>query len=230
MTLTDLQPFTTERVWTVEGIPVLTARLSVPEPLSAEDRISRRIRRYYRLQLRAYLRYCESFLLPRAEAEFRAALAASTPLPSFRAELDHTITYREGSLLSLCIRSRESVPQGSTRSVWRGDTWDLTDGYPVPLSAFFPPRSSWKRALTAYAETELRRREEQGAVHPRDGLRRLLRRHFNPRSYYLTPEGLVFFYPAGSIAPAAEGILSFTVPYGELDLHTPAEAKEPPPF
>jgi len=230
MTLTDLQPFTTERVWTVEEIPVLTARLSVPEPLSAEDRISRRIRRYYRLQLRAYLRYCESFLLPQAEAEFRAALAASTPLPSFRAELDHTITYREGSLLSLCIRSLESVPQGSTRSVWWGDTWDLTDGYPVPLSAFFPPRSSWKRALTTYAEAELRRREEQGAVHPRGGLCRLLRRHFNPRSYYLTPEGLVFFYPAGSIAPMAEGILSFNVPYGELELRSPAEAKDPPPF
>ena len=60
MILTDLQPYTEERVWTAEDIPVLTARLTVPDPPVADDRISRRIRRYYRLQLRACLRRCEA--------------------------------------------------------------------------------------------------------------------------------------------------------------------------
>ena len=79
------EPFTTEREWTVEGIPVLSASVSVPQPVPAADRVSRRILKYYQLQCRSYLRYCEKWLLPQAETEYRAALAASAPLPCFRA-------------------------------------------------------------------------------------------------------------------------------------------------
>ena len=46
--LTELrtEPFAAEREWTVEGIPVLTAAVELPQPLDA-DAVSRRIRRYY---------------------------------------------------------------------------------------------------------------------------------------------------------------------------------------
>ena len=56
--LTELhtEPFAAEREWTVEDIPVLTASVSVPQPVPAQDRVSRRIRRYYQLQCRTYLR------------------------------------------------------------------------------------------------------------------------------------------------------------------------------
>ena len=37
-----------------------------------------------------------------------------------------------------------------------------------------------------------------------DGWRRRLRQQFNPIRFYLTPEGLAFFYPMYAIAPAAE--------------------------
>lgn len=43
--------------------------------------------------------------------------------------------------------------------------------------------------------------------------RRALRRAFNPRNYYLTPDGLAFFFPMYALAPAAEGIPVFHVPY-----------------
>ena len=73
--LTELhtETFTAEREWTVEGIPVLSACVSVPKPVPAQDRVSRRIWRYYQLQCRSFLRYCEGWLLPQAEAEYRAA-------------------------------------------------------------------------------------------------------------------------------------------------------------
>ena len=45
--LTELrtEPFAAEREWTVEGIPVLTASVEVPQP-QGTDIVSRRIRRY----------------------------------------------------------------------------------------------------------------------------------------------------------------------------------------
>ena len=48
---------------------------------------------------------------------------------------------------------------------------------------------------------------------PQTPLRRLLRRHFNPQNYYLTAEGLVFFFPMYAIAPSVEGIPTFLFPY-----------------
>ena len=39
---------------------------------------------------------------------------------------------------------------------------------------------------------------------------------FPPLNFYLTEEGLAFFYPMYAIAPAVEGIPVFTVPYDRL--------------
>lgn len=41
------------------------------------------------------------------------------------------------------------------------------------------------------------------------------RRRFNPQNYYLTEEGLAFFYPMYAIAPAVEGAPHLPAAYGE---------------
>ena len=207
--------FSAEREWTVEGLPVLTAQVSLPEPVGSENRTTRRIRRYYRAQCRAYLHYCGHQLFPQASAAYQAALAASAPLPCFRAELDFCVTYNENGFWSLYTQSRESGFSGRPTLLRHGDTWDLTSGYPVPLSAFFPRRSGWKRRLMEAAEAEIQRQETAGISRYHEGVRRLLRRHFNPQNFYLTAEGLSLFYPMYAIAPAMEGIPVFTLPYGQ---------------
>ena len=212
LTCLHTEPMAAEREWTVDEIPALSAAVSLPEPVPAADKVSRRIRRYYQLQCRSFLRYCESVLLPQAEAEVRAALAASRPLPKFHAELSYRITYNEGGLWSLYTQSRESGPGGTALLLRHGDTWDLASGYPVPLRAFFPKRSGWRRRLLEAAEAEALQRQAAGVSRYHEGVRRKLRRHFNPQNYYLTADGLAFFYPMYAIAPAAEGIPVFLAP------------------
>ena len=214
LTQLSTEAMTTEREWTVEEIPVLTAAVSLPEPVPAADRISRRIRRYYQLQCRSFLRYCEAYLLPLAAAEYRAALAASQPLPRFHAELTYQVTYNEGGLWSLYTQSREQGPGGQTALLRRGDTWDLASGYPVALSALFPRRSGWRRRLLEAVEAEAAQRMAAGVSQYHEGVRRRLRQYFNPQNFYLTGEGLAVFYPMYAIAPAMEGIPVFTIPYG----------------
>lgn len=221
------EPFTAEREWTVEGIPVLTASAAVPRPVPAEDRVSRRIHRYYQLQCRSYLRYCERWLLPQAQAAYREALETSAPLPCLRAELRYQITYNRGGLWSLYTQSRETAVSGPSLLTRRGDTWDLSGGYPVELSAFFPPRSAWKKHLLSLAAAEIQRQERAGISRYREDWRRALRRRFNAQNYYLTAEGLAFFFPMYAIAPAAEGIPVFTMPYGAETLRLPGEFKTP---
>ena len=222
--LTELctESFAAEREWTVEGIPVLTAAVELPQPQGA-DAVSRRIRRYYQSQCKAFLRYCERWLFPQAEAEYRAALAASAPLPCFRAELGYRVTYNSGGLWSLYTQSREVT--GHTLLTRRGDTWDLAAGYPVPLSAFFPARSPWRRQLLELAAEDIQRQERAGIARYDPEWRKKLRR-FNSRNYYLTEEGLTYFFPMYAIAPAAEAIPAFTLPYGQRDLLPPSEHRK----
>lgn len=215
MMKTELQPFTAEREWLVEGIPVLTAAISIPEPVSASDKISRRIRRYYQLQCRSYLRYCEKWLLPQAEAEYRAALTVSAPLPCFRAELGYQITYQEQNLLSLYTQSREITLPGQTLLTRRGDTWDLATGYPIPMTSFFPSHSPWKRQLLTFIAEDIQRQEKAGISRYRENWPRDIRRYFNSQNYYLTSDAFMVFFPMYTIAPAVEGIPAFKIPYGE---------------
>ena len=73
-----------EREWTVDGIPLLSARVCLPKLKAPEmDRHLRRMDRYYRQFARSYLRYCGRFLFPQAQAEFRQAvpLCPTSPPP-----------------------------------------------------------------------------------------------------------------------------------------------------
>ena len=213
------EPFTAEREWAVDGIPVLSASISLPRPVHRDSRTARRIERYYRLQCRAYLRYCENFLLPQVTAEYHAALDASRPLPAVHARLEHRITWQQDGLWSLYTQSSERGLSSTPRLlVRRGDTWDLAAGYPVPLQAFFPDNRCWKKDLLAAAEAEILRQEAAGIVRCHDNWRRALRRQFNPQNHYLTEDGLTFFYPMYAIAPPSAGIPTFTIPYGQLRL------------
>ena len=140
-----------------------------------------------------------------------------------RAELGYRVTYNEGGLWSLYTQSREHTLPGPALLTRRGDTWDLTTGYPVPLSAFFPVRSSWRKQLLSLAAEEIQRQERAGISRYDPDWRKKLRRRFNSRNYYLTEEGLTYFFPMYAIAPAAEAIPAFTLPYGERALLPPAE-------
>jgi len=215
------EPFTTDREWTVEEIPVLTASVSLPQPIPVTTQIARRILRYYRLQARSFLRYCERCLFPQAEAEYRAALACSLPLPCFRAELTYTITYNESGLWSLYTQSKEITGPRTPLLTRRGDTWDLSTGYPVSISAFFPPHSPWKKHLLSLASEEIRQRESSGISRYYDSWHKALRCKLNPENFYLTQDGLTFFYPMYTIAPAMEGIPTFTLPFHAGDVQLP---------
>ncbi|MBR3641420.1 MAG: DUF3298 domain-containing protein [Oscillibacter sp.] len=194
-----------ERAWPSE-LPVLRAEVALPQPPW-----SRRVRRYYRAQSRAFLHYCEHALLPEAERDALDARAVSAPFSRRDAELTYRVTYEDDALWSVCTQSRERFPPAPPVLLLRGDTWEKRTGLPLALGDLFPAGAPWKKLLLAFAEEELRRREAAGSAPFAEKPRQALRRRFNPTRFYLTPEGLVFFYPAPD---GSEGA-SFCVPYGE---------------
>ena len=219
------EPFTIEREWKHDGIPVLSASVSIPRPTGSGSGVFRRIQRFYDTQARAFLCYCNRWLLPESIAKCEAALAASTPLPHLHAQLSYHITYNEGGFWSLYTQSCEPDPAGAPFFFRHGDTWDLTAGYPVALRSFFHPRAHWRSCLLTLAAQEIERQEQAGTALYLPAWRRLLRRHLNPRNYYLTPDGIAFFFPMHSIAPSIERIPVFLLPYSEACVSSPTHKK-----
>lgn len=108
---------------------MLSASISLPEPVPAAGQKSPAASGGITSSSAVpSLRYCETYLLPAAAEEYRAALAASLPLPHFRAELTYQVTYNDGGLWSLYTQSRESGFSGRPTLLRHGDTWDLTSG------------------------------------------------------------------------------------------------------
>lgn len=208
--------FSAEREWTAEGMVVLRGKVELPPPPEdASPRAVRRIQRYYRCQGQAYLRRCEHLLLPEAQAACRLALAESRPIPCFQAELSGQVTLQAGALWSLCTQARECDGTGNPALLLRwGDCWDSQSGWLLPLSAFFPPEAHWRRQILHSVEASIEAQLNQGLALYRPDWKRRLRRSFDPKSFYLTNQGLVLFWPMYTLAPALEGIPSFTLPYG----------------
>lgn len=215
-----LEPILARREWTVDGIPVLTAELSLPRPVGGEGRAARRIARYYQFYAKSYFRYCERWLFPQSAEACRLALETSGPLPQDSARLTYRVTCNGGGVLSLYTDSVERCG-GRTERRRRGDTWDLTAGAPIPLSACFPRKYPWRKALLRGAEAEMERRERACAARYREGWRRLLRRGFNPEHFYLSETELFWFWQPLSVSPSEEGIPVFSMGYGENDCFFP---------
>lgn len=209
----ELETFSAQREWLAEGIPVLRAEIALPCPTDKRNRIARRIHRFYQLQGRSYLRYCENWLAPKAAADCRLALADSAPLPQYTARLTYRVTCNQNGILSLHTDSHE-YSGGRPLVLRHGDTWDLAGGYPLPITAFFPGRTPVRRQLLQTVSAEIRRQEAAGVARYREDWPQALKRTFNRNHYYITPEELYVFWQMYAIAPAAEGIPAFALTFG----------------
>ena len=214
-------PLHDERVWEVDGIAVLRAEVTLPR-CGEKGRRARRFDRYYRRYARAYLCYCEAELFPRAAEAMCSAMERSAPWSCARSTLNYTVTFAREGLLSLYTEGREEhLPPRLT--IRRAEVWDMRRGLLLPLADFFPPKTAVKRLLvrSAWAQAAEQIGEGSAAYYP--NYRAALRRYFSTRSFYLTQEGLHWFYPMYSAAPAAEGIPDFCLPYGEGGALLPGE-------
>ncbi len=205
------EALTEEQAWEADGITVLTASVTLPQ-LAGKSRPAKRFNRYYRRFCRAYFTYCKQVLLPEAEASCRDAQAVSAPWSVARAELSWRVSHQSGEMLSIVCDARETVSGMPPFFIRRSEVWDLSAALPMPLCEFFPAHIRCKKALLRFAREQTPARIEAGAAYY-ENWRAALRRTLNTRNFYLTGEGLCFYYPLCAVAGAKEGIVTYTIPY-----------------
>lgn len=205
-----LEAGTWKQVLKYEGEPVLT--LSLRYPKLPEDRAAfRRIGRYYQRVADTWRARWEGGLYQRACCALAEARAQSKPFRPWEAALDFTVTYHENGRLSLYQDAYEYTGGAHGMTTRRGDTWRLRSGVPIPLRAFFPPRTRWRREVYATIREQVSAQMATGESLYLDGWEQAVAPLFDPERFYLTQEGIVVFYPLYALAPYAEGMPTFLV-------------------
>lgn len=215
------EPLLKQRQWTQDDIPVLSMTLSLPvcHALVPDTRL-RRINRCYMHFARCYENYCETFLLPAAREAFRSAAAVSRPFQPWQAELQFRTTLQSKTVWSLLLEAEESSENGTYRRL-RADTWDLRDGYLLTLSDFFPGDPLPLRRIRRIARRELSAAAQQeAALHPDWRFR--LRSAAKRENFYLTEDGLRFYYPQFALGGTSLGVPTVLLPWSDAGPVPPA--------
>ncbi len=199
------------KTWTLtfEEESVLKATLSIPL-LPSKPRALRRVGAYYQRLAQVFRERWEGELYQASCCALAEARARSRPFRPWEVRLAPSLVYLEGDLLSICIdvweRTQEPYPSlGRT-----GTVWDLRDGRPLALKELLGGFS--RTSLLSRLEEQIAARLSTGESLYYEEYPRRLSRFFRPDRFYLTPEGVVLYFPLQSLAPRAEGLPTFFLP------------------
>ena len=197
-----------------DEVPVLCASLAVPQCGKLQTgAVARRLDRYYRQCMRAFLSYCQRYLYPQALSAFDRARQISAPLPCAEARLECTVTCNQDGVLSLYLDCTEWAGTPEALTLRRADTWDLSTGAPICARDCFPPGVRPRRRCLDAARAQCAAQESAGKAVYTGHLSARLRRYLNLRNFYLSERGFHFFYQPCCIAPASAGCPAFFLPF-----------------
>lgn len=197
------------RTFPPDDLPLLTAQLRLPHWAGTGGK---RFNRFYHAYSCAFFTYCQSILLPQAQAMLKQAVQGEGTLPEWDIRLDTAVTLQQDGLVSLYTDTIERCG-GRPLSLRRSETWDISDGSLLPLKQLFPGGIRWRQRLLQAAAEQIHYQQEQGIARYHPDWKRRLRAAFNPDHFYLTEQGLRLFYQMYAIAPAAERIPVFAFPW-----------------
>ncbi|MCB6366550.1 DUF3298 and DUF4163 domain-containing protein [Intestinibacillus massiliensis] len=160
---------------------------------------------FYRSRALAQRRQDYQALYPGAAAASRAGDAA---LP-YQSLSVFTAPFAAGCLASVYTDVYQYTGGANGTTVRTAETWNLETGRPVPLSALFPARTDCEGYILGQIKAQVARQPDQ--FFPDAAA--LAAQYFDPRRFYLTPQGVTVYYSLYEIAPHSSGIPAFRIPY-----------------
>ena len=195
----------------LQGEPVLEYALVRPQ-IRDGGRGGRRLDRYYQHLAEVWRRRWSRALYWHACLDLARCREQSHPVHPWQAHLEGRVLFQDQDSLSIRLDAEEVHGDGRPLRVRMGDVWSLPEGVPLPAGACFPGDRRWWLHLTRKLreQGEVRRAAGDCFLDPDFGPR--LRQFLSPHRYCRTPEGLEFYVPQCALAPAAEGVVAFSLP------------------
>lgn len=155
-------------------------------------------------------------LYPLAVQNLRDSVCNDYPFREFETVLDFQITYNEKCHLSYYYDRYEYTGGAHGSTVRRSDSWCLVNAKRLRLADFFERgRDGCKVVIAEILKLADKRQQEKGDLF--EDYQELIAEYFNPCSFYLTSDGITFYFQQYQIAPYSSGIIGFTLPYSVFD-------------
>ncbi|MDD2361358.1 MAG: DUF3298 and DUF4163 domain-containing protein [Oscillospiraceae bacterium] len=204
----------TKRDFNYNKITVLSLSISRPEVMLVNNpQAQLRINSRYYAQANSFYRMTSTTLYRQAVQFYHESVKNDFPFRPFDAVMNYDITFNQACYLS-SYSDRYQYTGGAHGSTLRAsDTFSLKTGRRLPLSHFFQAGFNYRGFLIGQIIKQADRNMQSQPIYF-ENYRELIVQHFNPASYFLSPEGINIYYQQYEIAPYASGIIVFTVPYG----------------
>lgn len=202
-----------EKVLAKEGESVLTYRLETPI-LRGNGKGSRQINRFYERTEQVWEQRWTGRCRVLAEEEQNRCQQEGRPFVPWHGELTGEVTWMDGERLCVRMEAREQRESRRSSQVCWGDIWNLKDGSPCSAEQVLNRK---KKEILEEIIRQGRERLRTGICFLDSDWEQKVRKLLGTLSPCLTEEGVEYDFPQATIAPAAEGIVRFTVGNGQND-------------
>lgn len=170
-----------------------------------------RINAWYRKEAEELQEEYETELYLEASETYDNSMANDFPFHMYDAVSAYEISYNQDGVLSLYYDDYvfSGGAHGSTDR--HSETWNIKDGNRIYLHQYAADPASLRAEILGEIRRQIAMQAEKGESMYFEDYPQLISEHFDPESFYLTPDGLVIYYQQYEIAPYASGIPEFTI-------------------
>lgn len=135
------------------------------------------------------------------------------PFHSYEFTIEFKIPLNSGCITSLLFDQYTFMGGAHGSTVRSSDTWDFSSGRKLGLDAFFPFDSSFQEHIIQWINQQISRELSINPATFFSDYENLVKKHFIPQGFYLTPKALVLYFQEYDIAPYASGFPEFSLPF-----------------
>lgn len=202
----------TSKTYHYGNMEIMKFTIEYPEVKGAAAKINVEIA----AQVAAYVKEAEKTYQKAIEV-YEEAIQEGYPFYPWEAYIKYQITNNTNGLLSLYVDDYIYSGGAHGGTVRTSATWDLAKGTQRTLDSFFKLNADYRNLVLGIILRQAQHNLEQDPdTMYFDDYQDLIKKNFNPQSFYLTPNGLVIYYQQYEVGPYAAGIIEFTIPYEQI--------------
>ena len=173
------------------------------------------INQRYASKATVYAQRCRQMLFRQAKEQYEEDMQIGAPVRVFEAVLDYTVTLNEDCTLSLYYDRYEYTGGAHGNTLRTSDTWDVASCAHIRFTALCVSPANCREYVVGEIIRRIEAQIAEGEFYFDDyGKNAAL--YFNPRSFYLVPEGMMIYYQQYELAPYSSGIREFLIPYSAM--------------
>lgn len=191
---------------------ILTYKISYPEIILSpyeDGKVS--FNDFNRRKALSLQQKCYTELFNQAKETYDYNVSNGYPVMVYEVLLTYTITYNQGSIISLYSDEYEFTGGAHGNTVRTSQNWNLATCKQIPLSYFFPYDSYYMITILKQVNEQIAEQLKTNPTQYFDNYCQLVLEYFGLDQYYITPDSLIVFYQQYDIAPYSSGIPTFPI-------------------